>query len=231
MLTVTDNFDNSTDYFLADGKNSPNGIWNCHYTSSGIVQIRKSPDLKRLGRVIYLKTPHPTAADDTKSILVLTNKEFKNFEMICDMRTISQTATSFRAPNRWEVAWLMFRFTDDWHHYWVMTYSDGHMEMGRKDYAFPQEQQIFLIENHQVPQEFIFGKWYNYKIRCLESRITIWVDGVKKIDVKDDGSFGNDSARGGDIPYAPSPTMYHGHCGFYIEDCEVEFDNLNIKSI
>ncbi len=77
MLTDTDNFDNSTNYFLEDGKNSPNGIWNCHYTISGIVQVRTSSDLKRIGKVIYLKTPHPTADDDTKSILVLTNKEFK----------------------------------------------------------------------------------------------------------------------------------------------------------
>ncbi len=61
-----------------------------------------------------------------------------------DMRTISQSATLFRSPNRWEVTWLMLRFTDDWHHYWVMTYSDGHMEIGRKDYVISQEQQIFL---------------------------------------------------------------------------------------
>ncbi len=75
------------------------------------------------------------------------------------------------------------------------------------------------------------GNWYNFKIKCKDNHITIWADKVKKIDVKDDCSFGNDSAKGGDLPYAPSPNMYHGHCGFYIEDCKVEYDNFNIKSI
>src|SRR3954462_2328368 len=161
-----DTFDNSSNnYTLTGGQTSPNELWNCFYASGGLVTVRPSLETTGAGKVMDIDNPTPSSIDTTKSTNIILTKDYANFDMHVDIRTIAQTATPFRNPNRWEVAWIVFRFTDDYHWYWVMTYSDGHMEMGRKDYSTPIEAQIFLVQNNQVVQKFVFGKWYDYNIK------------------------------------------------------------------
>ena len=102
--------------------------------------------------------------------------------------------------------------------------------MGRKDYAQQIEQQQFLLTNANNAPSFVMGQWYNIKIRSVGTNIKIWIDGVLRCNITDDGTFGLDSNTGG-LPPAPTSALLGGYFGFYNEDAEVEYDNFAIRAL
>lgn len=219
---LKDNFDSSS-WSLSDGQESTN--WHCNYISSGTADVRNATS-PRIGKVCYLK---PGFVDnETRATFVRTKVQYNDFEMVVDIRTVSQNRPV--SPNNWEVAWIMWHYTDDWHHYYTLIQADGGLEMGRKDYATQIEGQQFLVTNGNTAPSFVMGQWYNIRIRSVGSTIKIWVDGVLRCNVTDDGTFGLDSATDG-LPPPPTAAMLGGYVGFYCEDAEVEYDNFAIRAL
>lgn len=217
-----DNFDTSS-WSLSDGQSTDD--WHCNYKSNGIADVRNASG-GRVGKVHYQKPEY--VSGQTRAVFVRNKVQYYNFECVFDMRTVAQNRTP--TANNWETAWCIFRYTDDWHHYYMLIQADGGLEVGRKDYATQIEEQIFLVTNGNTAPSFNLGSWYNVKIRCVNNAIKIWINGTLQCDIIDDGTFGTDSNTG-TTPAAPSTAMYGGYIGFYNEDAESEYDNFVIRAL
>lgn len=217
-----DNFDSSS-WDLDDGQSTSD--WNCNYNSGGTADIRTTTG--KTGKVHYQKPAYVNG--ETRAVYVRNKVQYYDFEAVWDMRTVSHNRTP-ASPNNWEVAWCIFRYTDDWHHYYFLIQRDGGLEVGRKDYATQVEQQQFILTNTNDAPTFALNQWYNIRLRCVGYNIKIWIDGTLRCNITDDGTFGLDSNTGG-LPPAPTAQMLGGYIGFYNEDAEVEFDNFVIRAL
>lgn len=216
-----DNFDSSS-WSLNDGQSTAD--WNCNYKSNGNADVRTSSG--RVGKVHYQKPEY--VAGQTRAVFVRNKVQYYNFEAVFDMRTVSHNRTP--TPNNWETAWCIFRYTDDWHHYYMLIQRDGGLEVGRKDYVTQIEEQIFLVTNANNAPIFVLNQWYNIRIRCVGFNIKIWINDVLQCNILDDGTFGTDSNTGG-LPAPPTSQLLGGYIGFYSEDAETEFDNFAIRAL
>lgn len=216
----SDNFDAGT-YSFTEGGTSPNGKWtNSYLGGTGATSgVRLNSAIGN--NVMYEKPQTSTAEFETHATLNMHGTTYSDFDLYVDLRTVQQLRQNF-TPNAWETAWILFRFTDNYHHYYLVLKTSG-IELGRKDYGTPQEQQIFLVTNG-TPFTTV-GNWENVRLRAIKNRITVWVNGVLAFDFLDDGSVGYDTATGG-LPAPPSVAMYSGKIGLYTEDAEVEFNNF-----
>jgi hypothetical protein len=220
---LKDDFSTTVYNITADNQDTANKIWHCVYKSNGIINTRIE-DATRT--VLYMKPEYVTG--QTRSCLMLTNQCFSDFDCTFDMKTKSQNRTP--TPNGWEVAWFMFNFYDDWHHYYMLIHSNGGLEIGRKDYNTQIEQQIFLVTTANTSPKFTLNKWFNIRVIKKGIHITVYVDGIKIADFDDNGTVGTDSSTGLK-PKPPSSKMLHGNIGFYCEDAEVCYNNLVINQI
>lgn len=244
VILLIDDFGSGA-YTLTDGKISPNKLWKCEYAGFGGCGVHKilSPENGRNGSCMYL---YPKVNNEfTSACLVLSEKTFKDFEWTCYMRTIEQTKTDVSKRNSWETAWLMWRYTDLTHHYYLILKANGWVEVGCKDYikvgtnqiktppdnftvtVDNQDQQVFLSTSAQVP--FSFKKWYKVRLVCKGFSIKIWIDDVLKVDIVDDGKTG--SWLGRPKTFKPSPQMGSGKVGKYVEDAYAEYDNDKIVTV
>lgn len=222
---LKENFNNSN-WSLNDDQSSPDDRWYCFYKSNGTCDVRTSVSGPRTTKVLYLNPEYIEGA--TRSVFLRNKQLFRDFECVFDMRTVAHNRTP--TPNNWETAWIIFRFTDNWHHYYMLIQRDGGLEVGRKDYAEQIDQQIFLVTNANDAPTFTLGKWYNVRMKCIANHIQIWIDNVLQCDITDDGSFGFDSNTSG-LPPPPTSQMLEGYFVFYSEDAEVEFDNFGIRQL
>lgn len=202
----------SQTYTLNDGALSPDGKWKCLYKSQGIVESKNG--------VLHMAPKVATAASQTYSCLVLSTKAFKNFQLDCDMKTVKQLRTG-SAPNAWETAWIMFRFTDELpksnHHYYFTLKPNGY-EFGKKDNApgdTTLEQQIFLKTG--APPIVKVGVSDHITIIAQDFHIVIKVNNVTVVDMID--TQVKDPAK-----------MASGLIGFYTEDADVTFDNVKVMT-
>lgn len=225
----------SGSYILKDGQISPNKRWKCVYAGYGEVGVHNmyKPTNGRSGSCLYMR---PQVNNQfTSSCLLLSEQSFGDFDTTFYLRTIEQTKT---APNNWETAWFMFRYTDSTHHYYMYIGKNGTIEVGKKDYELVeggiktpdgkiviggQDQQVFLNTDAKVDL-FEFKKWYKVRLYVNGKRIKIWVDGAEKVDIVDDGKTGN--WLGKPITFTPSVKMSRGKIGPYVEDAYMELDNI-----
>lgn len=218
-----DDFSSGT-YSFTEGGSSPNGKWVNDYlggtgASSG-VRFSSSIGSNVMWQIPQASTTefetHASKSDSTTS--------YSNFDCTFRMRTVAQTRQNF-TPNTWETAWVIFRYTDDWHHYYFTLKTNG-PEFGRKDYFPHVEQQMFLA-TPGTPTCTI-GQWYKVRIRAVRNHFMFWIDDSLVIDMVDDGSVGYDSQTAG-LPPPPTAALYGpGTFCPYNEDAEVEFDEIVI---
>lgn len=226
-IVGSDNFDAGGTYSFVEGGLSPNGKWDNQYLggtgSASGVRLNSA-----IGNNVMWEKPQVSTAEfETHATFNLfIESQFSDFDVTIDMKTISQLRQNF-PPNAWETAWILFRYTDNWHHYYLVLKTSG-IELGRKDYATQIEQQIFLVTNGSPTVSL--GNWQNLRIRAVKNRFTVWVDGVFAFDFLDDGSVGYDTNTGG-LPAPPSAAMYNGYIGLYTEDAEVEFNNFTVAEV
>lgn len=221
-----DNFDAGT-YSFTEGGLSPNSKWDNQYlggtgSSSG---VRASASAGN--NVMWLVPQASVGEFETHATFNLfIENQFADFDITVDLKTVQQLRTGF-TPYAWETAWILFRYTDNWHHYYLVLKTSG-IELGRKDYATEIEQQIFLVTNGTPTVSL--GNWQNLRIRAVKNKFTVWVNGVFAFDFVDDGSVGYDTNTGG-LPAPPSAAMYNGYIGLYTEDAEVEFNNFTVSEV
>ena len=203
--SLYDNFQGST-YALKDGMTSPNGKWLDKWNGYGQAGVSLS-----LGSNVFYQIPKAsTKSSETHSGLVVSKQKFSDITLDIDMKTYKQTRQN-SPPNAWEAAWVMWRWVDLYHHYYFVIKTNG-IEFGKKDTSCNCEKQIFLKTGPSPKLQV--GAWNHIKISSIGKHTTIWVGGVKVVDMDD--------------PSYNSAKMSSGFIGLYTEDASVRFDNVYI---
>jgi hypothetical protein len=205
---VYDDFEGST-YKIGEGQQSPNGKWASKWTAGGEMGVKTEN-----GNNIFYEFPQTSKqAGETHSSFAISTQKFYDMTLDLDMKTYKQLRQN-SPPNTWESAWVMWRWTDLFHHYYFVIKTNG-IEFGKKDTSCKCEEQVFLkTENSPKLQ---LGSWAHVKISAVGKHITIWVNGVKVVDMDDPS-------------YSSTADMSGGYIGLYNEDASTAFDNVAVTT-
>jgi len=152
-----------------------------------------------------LQSQAPTSPGETHSALLTSTATWGDQVFSYTATTLAQLRTG-TAPNPWEVAWSMFRFTDLTHYYWFIVKPNG-WELGKKQGS---DTQIFLASGSTPSQPV--GAAYQVRIQAQGPRIRVSVNGTQVVDYTD-----------------PSPLL-GGSVGLYEEDSKVTFGNVSVTA-
>jgi hypothetical protein len=205
-----DDFENST-YTLAQ-KTSPNGKWKIKYTGYGVTGVAQDP--KTCNHYFYEKPEVSTSPNETHASMVITTKNYSNFDLTLDMKTVKQLRQN-SPPNAWEVAWIAWHYTDDFHSYAFFLKPNGYQVEKKDNNVRNDSAEIYLQDGHSPKLKI--GNWAKVRILVIDNHIKIWVNGSNIVDFYDT------------IPN--SPQMSYGAIGLYNEDSYVKFDNISITPI
>lgn len=202
-LPLYDNFENNS---------NTNNKWVVVYTGHGFAgTIADKGDVN----VYQMYPTNSTTVTETHAALVRSINKFSNFRLVVDVRTDEQLRQN-SVPNKWEVAWIFFRYTDTFHYYWFSLKPNG-FELGKKDCnncVDPAEGQIILYTG-SLPTVKI-GQWSQWMIEAIDNQIMISIDGNKIITFKDKNI---------------SRELTNGGIAMYTEDAKVSFDNFYVSPI
>jgi hypothetical protein len=178
------------------------GQWHVEYAGYGTTTI-----LAEDGR--HQLSMSPRAAKDagtTHGGLVTTLAQFQDFDVTVQLRTERQLRR--QAPNPWEVAWLVWHYTDDHHFYSVVLKPNG-WELGKEDPAYPGSQRYLATGSKPT---FPIGTQYAVRVRQVGNEISVWADGNLLTTYRDT-----------ERPYGT------GRIGLYTEDAHVQFDSVVVR--
>lgn len=180
------------------------GAWRLVYHGYGVAQGSQDAE----GWRYRLEPKTVDRADQTSAALAVSAQDLGDLEVSARMRTLEQ----LRRPeaNPWEVAWLLWHYTDDQHFYYVALKPNG-WELGKAHPDYPGAQRFLATGSSPT---FPVGDWYHVRIRQVGDRIQLSVDGEPLIDFRDD-----------DAPYLG------GSVGLYTEDAAVEFSDVHIEAM
>ncbi|MEU1073781.1 MULTISPECIES: family 16 glycoside hydrolase [unclassified Streptomyces] len=150
----------------------------------------------------------PRAATDpgtTHAGLVVSRAVYGDVGYEARMRTVAQLRTP--APNSWEVAWLIWAYTDPEHFYYITLKPNG-WELGKRDPAYPGGQRFLATGERAFP----VGAWYTVRVEQRGGRLRVAVDTAGLADFTDT-----------ERPYL------RGALGAYTEDARVEFRGLRAE--
>jgi hypothetical protein len=217
-----DNFEGS-DYNLNEHGVSPNGKWTSIFNGFGVSGVRteggigggKNTSLSNNNKIFFLSPAISASKNQNHASLVTTTKQFGNFELLIDTNTVKQLRAK-STPGPGDAAWVLFRYTDVFHYYWVLLKPTG-IELGKKDCNTckdTREGQIFLFTSDK--QKLHFGKWSRWDILVTGNHIVVTVDNKKAVDYIDPNM---------------SNELSFGRIGLYSEDALAYFDNIFITPI
>jgi 3-keto-disaccharide hydrolase len=130
------------------------------------------------GRLLQLSTRTPELPTETYSSLVHSARAFSDVDFTVRLRTARQLRA---APNPWEVAWVLWRYTDNAHFYSFIVKPDG-WELAKEDAAYPGKQRFLA---YSYARSFPAGRTYEIRIRHVREEITIWVGGRRIVAFRD----------------------------------------------
>ncbi len=190
----------------------------------------------------YPYTAANTSADPDVTSSSNTTTEHSywgDFDITLSVRLKAQRRS---IPNAYESPWIFFHYNEAdgsrFHHYYLVLKTNGRLELGRKDNTTQIEEQTFLYTSAaDNDYTYTVNVWNLVRILCETDpvdgiHIHVWIDGVSKIDLVDDGTVGSHYDTGGLIAtLPPSSNMYSGIFGMYVEDAEVEFSPMTITEL
>lgn len=194
-------------YILHPLQLSPNGEWFGLWNGGG--SFGTVHDSKSDTNVFFLAPKTASQRNETHSALVVSSKEFKNFHLSADIRIDKQVRTNISA-NPWEGGWIMWRWNDPTHHYYIALKTSG-QEIGKYDGGTNPQSQIILKTTRTPPAEV--GEWDHLDLTVNGSHIVAVIDGIKTFDFNDKSSFDA------------------GKIAMYCEDARVSFDNIRVEAI
>jgi hypothetical protein len=148
-----------------------------------------------------------TTAGATHASLVNTTTSFGDMDTTVRLRTVQQLRTP--APNAWEVAWVLWHYTDDTHFYYLALKPNG-WELGKEDPAYPGAQRYLRTSGSPT---YAVGAWHTVRVRQVGNVMTVWADGTQLTTFTDT-----------ERPYAS------GTLGLYNEDSLVHFDDVKVTT-
>ena len=150
------------------------GNWYSLHNGFGRTTVVNEPT----GRALLLSTRSPNNSSETYSSLVHSTRTFADIDFTVRLRTLRQLR---QAPNPWEVAWVLWRYTDNEHFYSFIVKPNG-WELAKEDTAYPGKQR-FLAYSYAC--SYPTGRTYAIRIRHLGNHITVWVDGKQIVAFTD----------------------------------------------
>ena len=219
-LSLYDDFEGPS-YLITDNQTSPNGKWFNKYSgfgTSGTVTIESSSltsSDNNNNTVFYEKPKTSTGPNETHAALTLTTQVYEDLEIYIKVKTKQQLRQNF-TPNPWEVAWLMWRYQDDWHHYYFILKPNG-VELGKKQNENQAEAQIFLYTTNEPRLKI--NEWNTWYLKMLGNHIEIWL------------KMADDSWQRVVNYYDDDPIIGEGKIGLYTEDANVQFDDVYISPL
>jgi hypothetical protein len=214
-----DNFEGHA-YTITDNQTSPNGKWFNKYSgfgTSGSVRITSSltPPDNNSNTVFYQKPKTSTNPNETHAALTLTTQVYEDVEMHLKVKTNQQLRQN-STPNPWEVAWIMWRYQDDWHHYYFIFKPNG-VELGKKQNDNQAEEQIFLYTANEPILKI--NEWNTWYLKMSGNHIEIWLEMANGFWQRVVNHYDNE------------PIVGPGKIGLYTEDAYVQFDDVYIASL
>jgi Domain of Unknown Function (DUF1080) len=149
-----------------------------------------------------------TSSGETHAGLVLGPAVSGDMTYQVDALTGQQLRTG-SSPNPWEVAWVLWNYTDDTHFYYFTPKPNG-WELGKEDPAYPGAQRYLATGSSPA---FPIGQWYQVKIAQSGSTIQVFVNGLLIVTFTDS-----------ETPYSS------GQIGLYTEDAQAYFDNVSVTA-
>jgi hypothetical protein len=115
------------------------------------------------------------------------------------------------APNPWEVAWVVWNYTDNNHLYYFVLKTNG-WEVGKRDpryyVAGVNDGQKIIATGESITATI--GRWYEFRVEVNGADADIYVDGVLVTRFKD----------------TDTGPLLGGRVGLYCEDAAVKFNNI-----
>jgi hypothetical protein len=184
----------------ADG--STHGGWVSTYNGYGLngtaldgtEVLTESPKVSTTSGVTHASLVNPTAS-------------FGDMDTTVRLRTVQQLRTP--TPSAWEVAWVLWHYTDDTHFYYLALKPNG-WELGKEDPAYPGAQRY--LETSSSPT-YAVGSWHTVRVRQIGNVMTVWADGTQLTTYTDN-----------ERPYTA------GSLGLYNEDSLVHFDDVKVTT-
>lgn len=192
-----EDFSNTTTALCqADG--SKFGSWEVRYASFGCVKVENG--------AMVIQPMAATSAGATHAPLVLGPNNSGDLDFSVRMKTDAQIRKN-GTPNAWEVAWVLWDYTDDTHFYYVTLKPNG-WELGKEDPAYPGAQRFLTTGSEQ---KFPIGQWYTVRITREANHIKAYVNGSLLTEFTDN-----------ERPYSG------GRIALYNEDAITRFDDIVI---
>jgi hypothetical protein len=180
------------------------GAWYSLHDGFGLTQVAPG----RSQGMLDMTTRASAAADETYSSLVRTRRTFRDVDFTVRLLTRAQLRTP--VPNPWEVAWVLWRYTDNQHFYSFIVKPNG-WELAKQDVAYRGSQR-FLAYTYAA--SFPVGRPYLVRVRHVGNAITVWVDGVRAVRFLDR-----------ERPYRS------GSIALYAEDSSVRYGPVELRSV
>jgi hypothetical protein len=201
---LLDNFALDTAYTITDGKNSPNGQWNCLYAGYGSTGVKSINNVK----VFELLPKTAMSKSESHSALVQSILKCSDFTLDTNIRTVKQLR-QITTPNPWEVGQLLFRYTNDANYYVFILKTNG-FEFNRV-YGGVEK---YLV-NKTTPK-LTMNTWNHVQVSAVGNHFKIWLDGILIVDYVDSS-----------MP----AKLASGSVVMYGEDSQVNFGNMNINAV
>lgn len=182
------------------GDTTTHGNWFVNFAGGGSVSIRDDQT-----RVLELLPALPTDAGATHAALVTSNDSFGDFDVSIRIRTVEQLRTP--TGNPWEVAWILWHFTDNNHFYSLLLKTNG-WEFGKEVLNDGGVQDQLFLATGTTPT-FNVQDWTQVEISQVGALTTVKAGGIELTSFVDSSS-----------PYLS------GKLGLYTEDARVHFDDI-----
>ncbi|WP_144069949.1 calcium-binding protein [Nonomuraea indica] len=157
------------------------------------------------GRWVWRLSPRQARAPaETHAALALTTGRYADVRIRVRARTLQQLRRP--APNPWEVAWVVWHYTDDNHFYYLVPKPNG-WELGKVTPGYPGNQRYLATGEGS----FDIGAWHAIEVHQVGDVITAGVDGRHLVRFRDR-----------ERPYRG------GHAGLYNEDATTDFTDLHV---
>jgi hypothetical protein len=160
------------------------------------------------GLVFSLSPRASTRPSQTAAALVTSIASFGDMDETVTATTLTQLRAS--APNPWEVAWVLWHYTDNQHFYYVALKPNG-WELGKEDPAYPGAQRFLATGFRPM---FPVGVPYTVRVVQVQGQMVVYVNGAFL------------------VRYTDKQTPYlSGSLGLYCEDAHVTFSNVTANPI
>jgi hypothetical protein len=176
--------------------------WANRFGGYGVVKVVSA----RPDPALSLATDIASSTAQAHAALVTSAASFGDMTATISETTIAQLQSP--APDSWDVAWVLWHYTDNTHFYYVLLKPSG-WELGKEDPAYPGAQR-FLVTG--VTPVFPIGVSYKIQIAQIAGTMQVSVNGTPLVRFTDTQS-----------PYL------QGNIGLYCEEASVTFTSVVVN--